>query len=569
MTTAESRRRERNGAAVIRALGQTPTADYRAQQLRVDEVGIGIATPYLLTDHLGDALPADDVVLRGVVDSIAVRLRHSDAELFAEHEPTDVVARIVFDMLEQLRCESLVPDALVGTRKNIERAFRNWCSREQLSSTAIGMLIYTVLHMVRARLITPIHDELIEDQLESTRALISPIIGAALKGLREHRHDQAAYVVPALSIAEAIAEMVADSSVEFAEQTTQATTALFVPPEWGEEDSVDGELAVPGIESAAKPSEREALGSLGGYRVYTTAHDVELLGGNLYSPEKLRELRVQLDEQIAAQSVSAFTLARRLQRLFVGFSEDGWRAGEEDGFLDPARLGQVVANPGNQNVFRRQRFSPVAPAVVSFLIDNSGSMKRQRHQSVTVLVDTLARALDLAGATSEILGFTTNAWNGGEALREWRRAGEPESPGRLAEGCHIVYKDADTPWKRSRHSVAAMMNSQHFREGIDGEAIVWAYQRLLARPEPRKVLIVFSDGAPMEAATMNANGESFLESHLQLVVQQIEGTGVVQIGAASVDWSVDMIYANSVGIDLAGTLSLGEYQIIERLFTGR
>ena len=569
MTTAESRRRERNGAAVIRALGQTPTADYRAQQLRVDEVGIGIATPYLLTDHSGDELPADDVVLRGVVDAIAVRLRHSDAELFAEHEPTDVVARIVFDMLEQLRCESLVPDALVGTRKNIERAFRNWCSREQLSSTAIGMLIYTVLHMVRARLITPIHDELIEDQLESTRALISPIIGAALKGLREHRHDQAAYVVPALSIAEAIAEMVADSSVEFAEQTTQATTALFVPPEWGEEDSVDGELAIPGIESAAKPSEREALGSLGGYGVYTTAHDVELLGGNLYSPEKLRELRVQLDEQIAAQSVSAFTLARRLQRLFVGFSEDGWRAGEEDGFLDPARLGQVVANPGNQNVFRRQRFSPVAPAVVSFLIDNSGSMKRQRHQSVTVLVDTLARALDLAGATSEILGFTTNAWNGGEALREWRRAGEPESPGRLAEGCHIVYKDADTPWKRSRHSVAAMMNSQHFREGIDGEAIVWAYQRLLARPEPRKVLIVFSDGAPMEAATMNANGESFLESHLQLVVQQIERTGAVQIGAASVDWSVDMIYANSVGIDLVGTLSLGEYQIIERLFTGR
>ncbi len=569
MTTAESRRRERNGAAVIRALGQTPTADYRAQQLRVDEVGIGIATPYLLTDHSGDALPADDVVLRGVVDAIAVRLRHSDAELFAEHEPTDVVGRIVFDMLEQLRCESLVPDALVGTRKNIERAFRSWCSREQLSSTAIGMLIYTVLHMVRARLITPIHDELIEDQLESTRALISPIIGAALKGLREHRHDQAAYVVPALSIAEAIAEMVADSSVEFAEQTTQATTALFVPPEWGEEDSVDGELAIPGIESAAKPSEREALGSLGGYRVYTTEHDVELLGGNLYSPEKLRELRVQLDEQIAAQSVSAFTLARRLQRLFVGFSEDGWRAGEEDGFLDPARLGQVVANPGNQNVFRRQRFSPVAPAVVSFLIDNSGSMKRQRHQSVTVLVDTLARALDLAGATSEILGFTTNAWNGGEALREWRRAGEPESPGRLAEGCHIVYKDADTPWKRSRHSVAAMMNSQHFREGIDGEAIVWAYQRLLARPEPRKVLIVFSDGAPMEAATMNANGESFLESHLQLVVQQIERTGAVQIGAASVDWSVDMIYANSVGIDLAGTLSLGEYQIIERLFTGR
>ena len=568
MTAVERRRSERNGSAVIRALGRTPSADYRAQQLRVNDVGVGIATPYLLADPSQDDAP-DDVVSRGVVDAIAVRLRHSDGDLFAEHEPEDVVARIIFDMLEQLRCESLVPDALAGTRNNIERAFRAWCLRERLSSTAIGILIFTVMHMVRARLIAPIHDELIEDRIESTRALISPIIGVALKGLREHREDQTAYVVPALSIAEAIAEMVLDSSADLVEQTAQTTAALFIPPEWGEDDSADGEQWIQGVETVAKPSDREALETIGGYRVFTTTHDVELRGGDLYSAERLRELRVTLDEQIAAQSVSAFTLARRVQRLFVGFAEDGWRSGEEEGFLDPARLGQVVANPGNHNVFRKQRLSPIAPAVVSFLIDNSGSMKRQRHQSVTVLVDTLARALDLAGATSEILGFTTNAWNGGEALREWRRAGEPGSPGRLAERSHIIYKDADTPWKRSRHGVAAMMRAQHFREGIDGEAIVWAYERLLARPEPRKVLVVFSDGAPMEAATINANGESFLESHLQLVVQQIERAGVVQIGAATVDQSVEMIYSNTVGIDLTGTLSLSEYQIIEKLFARR
>ena len=569
MTTADARRSERNGAAVIRALGQRPTAEYRAHQLRVDERAIGVSTPYLQPAVGEGGAIADEVVERGVYDALAIRLRHSDAAMFADHEPTDVIARIVYDMVEQLRCESLVPASFEGARRNIDQAFRAWCAREEVSSTAIGMLLFTVMHMVRSRLVAPIHDELIEDRIESTRALISPIIGVALKGLREHRHDQRAYIEPALSMAHAISDMVTESSTEVSADAQRSAAALFVPPEWGEGDDDDGEQAMPGIESPGVGSDREELGSVGGYHVFTTAHDVELHGRDLYPQDRLRDLRIGLDEQIAAQSVSAFTLARRLQRLLVDLSEDGWRSGEEEGFLDPASLGQIVANPTNHHVFRKQRFRPVAPAVVSFLVDNSGSMKRQRHQSVTVLVDTLARALDLAGATSEILGFTTNAWNGGESLREWRRAGEPEAPGRLAERSHIIYKDADTPWKRSRRSVAAMMRTQHFREGIDGEAVVWAYQRLLARPEPRKVLIVFSDGAPMEAATMNANGEAFLESHLLQVVQRIERDGRVQIAAASVDQAVDMVYSNNVAIDLAGTLSLSEYRILERLFARR
>lgn len=564
MAAGDRRRTERNGSAVIRSLGREPSADYRSGELRIGDVGVGVATPYLLRD--GE--PDDGAISRGVFDAIAVRLRYSDARLFADHEPTDVVARIVFDMLEQIRCESQIPDSLEGARRNIDRAFRQWCRSEQLSQTAIGLLLFTVMHMVRSRLIAPIHDELIEDQIESTRALISPIIGVSLKGLREHRADQRSFVEPALALSGAIAEMVSESSPELTEQTQRAKAALFVPPEWDERNGDDGETVVPGVE-ASPHSDDEPLESAGGYHVFTTAHDVERRGRDLYPAARLSELRASVDEQIAAQSVSAFTLARRLQRVFVGLSEDGWRSGEEEGFIDPARLCQIVASPANRSIFRQERFRPVAPAVVSFLVDNSGSMKRQRHQSVTVLVDTLARALDLAGATSEILGFTTNAWNGGEALREWRRAGEPDSPGRLAERCHIVYKDADTPWKRSRHSVAAMMRTQHFREGIDGEAVAWAYQRLLQRPEPRKVLVVFSDGAPMEAATMNANGETFLEAHLRRVVNHIERAGLVQLGAATVDRSLDMVYANSVEVQLSETLSLSEYRVIERLFAAR
>ena len=563
--SAERRRTERNGAAVIRALGRSPRAEYRARQLEVGEKPVGIATPYLLADVDEAETTTEDVIARGVFDAIGVRLRYSDNELFAANEPDDLVARIVFDMLEQLRCESLVPDELSGTRKNMDESYRAWTKREKLSSTSIGLLLFTVMQMARSRLIAPIHDELIEDQIEATRSLISPIIGVALKGLRDSRADQGAYVEPARSIAESIADMVSKSSPESV-QVTQTVAALFVPPEWGDEELDGDDVVIEGTSVPIDTIEREELEAVGGYHVYTREHDTERRGADLYSTSKLRELRTDLDEQIAAQSVSAFTLARRLQRLIIGVAEDGWRHGEEEGLLDSARLGQVVANPGNTQVFRQQRYRPVAPAVVSFLIDNSGSMKRQRHQTVTVLVDTLARALDLAGARSEILGFTTNAWNGGEPLRAWRRAGEPAAPGRLAEQAHIIYKDADTPWKRSRQSVAAMMRTQHFREGIDGEAIVWAYRRLLARPEPHKVLIVCSDGAPMEAATLNANGEAFLEAHLRNVVNRIERVGHVRIGAITIDQSVDMIFGKSVHMDLTGTLNLSDYRLLERLF---
>ena len=562
----EMRAAERNGAAVIRALGQSPTAEYRARQLEVGETAVGVSTPYLqpkLDD--GGVLSTDEIIRRGVFDAIGLRLRFSDQTLHARNEPDDLVARIVFDMSEQLRCESLVPDSLPGVKRNTQVAFEAWGRSEQLSSTAIGLLLFTVMHVVRSRLVAPINDDLIEDQIESTRFTLATQIGANVRAMSHTTENQEAFAAHALSLAATISGMVADSS-ETATEANTASASLFVPPEWANLEPDEGDVHVGGITAPNEHIDPTTLDTIGGYRVFTRAHDVERAGQDLYPTDRLRELRESLDEQVAAQSVSPFTLARRLQRLFIGAERDGWRSGEDEGVLDGARLGQVIANPMNHSVFRQERYRPVAPAVVSFLIDNSGSMKRQRHQTVTVLVDTLARALDLAGATSEVLGFTTNAWNGGEPLREWRRAGEPTNPGRLAEASHIIYKDADTPWKRSRLSVAAMMKTQHFREGIDGEAVVWAYRRLLSRPEPKKFLIVLSDGVPMEAATLNANGEGYLETHLRRVTQHIDRDRVVTLGAVTIDQSVDMIFNKSVQMDLSGTLTLGEYRLLETLF---
>ena len=558
---AETRAKERNGAAVIRALGRSPDAEYRAAQLHVKNRPVGIATPYL---QAAMQRPGD-IATRGTYDSIGIRLRHSDAELFAATEPTSTVARIVFDMLEQIRCESLVPEEFVGTRQNIEASFRDWCQGQALTDTAVGLLLYTVMHMARSRLISPIHSELIEDQIESTRANISPIIGAALKGLRTHRTDQAQFAIAALSLAEAIDEMVAESAVSTSEATdAEDDVLLAIPPEWSEVDVPEGAQG----RGNTKPlgNDDGPLETLGGYSVYTTEHDKEERGEDLYPLERRRFIRKLLDEQIAAQSVSAFTLARRLRVLLRGVERDGWLTGEEQGVLDAARLGQVIANPSTRTVFRQPRYRPTAPAVVTFLIDNSGSMKSQRHETVAVLVDTLARALDLAGASCEILGFTTASWNGGEPRNEWRRAGEPAKPGRLAATSHIIYKDADTAWKRSRLSVASLMRTQQFRESVDGEAIIWAYRRLLDRPEQRKLLVVVSDGAPTEAATRRANGEAYLENHCREVVRAIEREGQVSIGAITVDQPVDTMFSNSLDIDLDGTLTLSEYRMLEQLF---
>jgi cobaltochelatase CobT len=193
-------------------------------------------------------------------------------------------------------------------------------------------------------------------------------------------------------------------------------------------------------------------------------------------------------------------------------------------------------------------------------------MKAQRYETLAVLADTLSRALDLAHIPHEILGHTTGAWTGGQAQVDWRAAGKPEDPGRIAEVLQIVYKDADTSWKRARHSLAAMQLTRHFRESIDGEAVIWAHDRLMRRPEPRKVLVVVSDGAPAAAATNKANRNGYLADHLRSVVDFIERRSPVEIGALTTDQDVSNIFRRSVPIDLDATLTLGAYRVFEQLF---
>jgi len=285
--------------------------------------------------------------------------------------------------------------------------------------------------------------------------------------------------------------------------------------------------------------------------------------------------RLTLDSMVRAQSVSPARLALQFRHLLGVVDHDGWEFEADAGVVDGRRLAQLArpadALAGPPNVFRRDRHEVACHAVVAFLVDGSGSMKAQRGEAVAVLVDTWCRALDLAGVSSEVLGFTTGGWNGGRALADWRRAGSPDQPGRLNEACHIVYKDADTAWRRSRRSLAAMLETRHHREGLDGEALAWAAGRLMVRPERRRLLVVVSDGAPMDSATHLHNRDGFLDDHLGAVAGHLERSTVVELGALGLDRDLGAWYRNSVDLDLGSVadpapLGLAHYGVLGTLF---
>ncbi len=566
---SRTRQLERHGAASLRALSGEPTAEYRASRLRLGHKAQGFASPHLGVSFAESTLSGS----RGIADSLALRLRFSDRELHQALAPTDGIARIFFDVFEQLRCESLADDALRGIQKNLDAAFVQWCNTVHggaMADSALGILLYSVVHMVRSRLISTIEDEIAEAMIEATRANLSKIIGHELYAFKKERFDQSAFAEHAVSMANKLAAMIDDDSHDDTDvESVKERHSIILPPDWdgaGLDEVGDG---VAGALAEADVLDDSQLDTVGGYHVFTTEFDKQVSGESLYRESKRADLRATLDKHVLAQAVSVPRLARELQHLFAEPADDGWLFGQEAGLVDARRLAQLVSNPHYKQVFVERRQQPKANSAVTFLIDNSGSMKRQRFVAVATLIDTFCRALQLADVTTEVLGFTTGNWNGGQALEAWRKAGMPEQPGRLGEALHVVYKDQHTAWRRSRSGLSSLLETLHFREGIDGEALLWAYRRLIRQSEPQKYLVVISDGAPMDAATHHNNPDGFLEQHLRDVAGHIEKQTPVQLGAIGIDLDLSDTYQNSVGLDLNGTLGQASYRVLHTLFSRR
>ncbi len=535
-------------AASIRALSGEADLHFRGQRLHRGRQALPLYAPHL-HPHFDRA---DFGEFRGAADGLALRLAGSDAGLHRSLCPPGPVERLVFELLEQFRAEALAPVQMPGVRRNLRHCFERWSLEFHstgLGDSARGILLYTVAQLCRSRVSGEPVVEATEDLLEATRAALAPLIGTALAGLRRERHDQAAYAVHALEIAATVGRMLHASSDEVpaarSEDTDEEHAAFALLMDL--DNQVDSGLA-----SAVAGRGRVLEVSDCGYRIFTTRYDVQRAAATLVRQELRRQYRERIDAHIAQQGVNLARLARALQTLLALPAHDGWDGGQEEGQIDGRRLARLITTPGERRLFRSQREAPTAHCVLAFLIDCSGSMK-EHAEPLATLVDLFVRALEMAGVASEVLGFTTGAWNGGRARRDWVLAGRPGHPGRLNEVCHIVFKDAATPWRRARGEIAALLKPDLFREGVDGEAVLWAASRLDAREEPHKLLLVLSDGSPMDSATDLANDAHYLDHHLRDVLQSIESSAAVQVFGVGVGLDLSPYYSRSHVLDLAAS----------------
>ncbi len=532
-------------AATLRALSGQAQLHFRGRQIYRADHRLPSFAP-----HLHPQTQTDDArSFRGAADGVALRLRYSDSALHLRLKPVLPLARMVFDLLEQFRCASLVPDHLPGVRSNMLHRFDAWSLafvRARLHESAQGILLLTVAQICHSRVTAEPVDESLTDLIEVTRFGLAPRIGVALAGLRRSRASQADYAEHALHIATTVAALVAS------EKEARAAPRQDIPEE-DDEDAwlqlwVDFESSEEGGFAVADAGRESSNAVHEPYRAFTTAYDKEVKAAGLVRAELLQTYRDNLDQHIAEAGISVALLARQLQALLAKPHNDDWDSGQESGRIDGRRLAQLIASPTERRLFRTEHQEPLALCAVGFLVDCSGSMK-QHMPALTVMIDLLVRAMELAGISSQVLGYTTGAWNGGRALRDWRKAGKPQDPGRLNELCHIVFKDNETPWRRARRDIAALLKPDIFRECIDGEALRWANQRLEQVTAERKILIVVSDGSPMDSATVLANDPHYLDRDLQTAATQIEKARRIRLIGVGVGLDMSPFYQRSLVID--------------------
>lgn len=553
-------------AAALRALAGDTQLHYRGGRLYRAERRLPVHAPHLRVEPEHDDFPA----CRAAADGTSLRLRHSDATLHRQFCPLEPVERLIFELLEQLRVETLVSADMPGMAHNLQQRFDAWSRafyRSGLTENEAGILLYTTAQMCWSRLNACAVLAETEDYIESTRWSLVSELGGALSGIRRERHDQASFAPHARAIARIVAARVhahaASGDEERDEEADASRTVFSLLLDFDEEDGGEETMA------AAVSGESKVFGETEqAYRVFTTRYDCEQAAGELVRQAQLEEFRDRLDRLVAQQGINIPRLARLLGSMLSEPRRDGWRFGEEEGQLDGRRLTQLITSPAERRLFLREQFKPVADCQVSFLVDCSGSMKAHIEQ-VTTLLDILLRALEMAGVRTELLGFTTSAWNGGRPYREWMSQGRPRHPGRLNEVCHLVFKDATRSWRRARRDIAALLKPELFREGIDGEAVDWACQRLLASGASRRILIVISDGSPADSATGLANDTFYLNNHLKAVVARREQEGAVDILGLGVGLDLSPFYRRCLATDMSQPLDNALCLEIVRLIGGR
>ncbi|MBF9033185.1 cobaltochelatase subunit CobT [Rhodobacterales bacterium HKCCE2091] len=496
-------------------------------------------------------------ILRGQVDDIALFLRHHDADLHRDFRPADAHTARLFDLLERLRCGALGALRYPGVADNLVAAHRARLARLDLDQAHLASLVplAEALRMVVRDELTGRGDPSIAGSGfwmwdRWLRDRVSPEL-AALAAAKASQSDYARAALALIAAAFDALQGRAEGPVRRAPTPAEGSGTD------GAGDAAEGEDIQPGDALFADDLPeiaRELLTAAARdddppYRVFTTEYDVVERAAEIGRAADLRDARRKLEDRRAAYRRELSHLVVQLQRRLMALQQRSWRFDLEEGMIDAARLDRVIVNPGFADAYKAEEESSFRDTAVTLLIDNSGSMRGKPIELACIATDMVAAALERCGVAIEVLGFTTTDWRGGQPAKDWARAGKPGNPGRLNALRHVVYKAADEPLRRARDAMCLMLSGDVLKENIDGEALAWAARRLSARPEARRVLIVVSDGTPVDEATLKANDDPrILDHHLRDVIAGIERGGQIELAALGIKHDVSRYYRHAVEV---------------------
>ena len=576
-----------------RALAQATRSLAESSDLEVSFSGEGpsLNGHHAVLPHPPRDLSARETTrIRGLADQMALRLAHHDTLAHARQAPRSPEGRAVFEAVEQARIEAIGANALGGVRANLTAVLEQAVERKGLARHdpfAPPPMADIVSLLVRERLTGDAPPEAARLLVNRYRPEIEAKAGGDLDRLAQSIHDQAAFarlakaILKDLDLTDEASEPGEGGEDEEGEKQ-QGNDDLDEETGEGEDDggsegqpdpatAQDGEGEADDsermeIDSDAHPEDGDDTRDSGDaeqsarpdvqdpglkeppYKAFTAAYDEVVEAEELCDAIELTRLRAYLDQQLANLHNVVSRLANRLQRRLMAQQNRAWAFDLEEGLLDVARLTRVIIDPTAPLSFKQEEDTEFRDTVVTLLIDNSGSMRGRPIMVAAVCADILARTLERCGVKVEILGFTTRAWKGGQAREDWLKAGKPAAPGRLNDLRHIIYKSADHPWRRARKNLGLMMREGLLKENIDGEALIWAHHRLIARPEQRRILMVISDGAPVDDSTLSVNSGHYLERHLRTVINEIETRSPVELIAIGIGHDVRRYYRRAVTI---------------------
>ncbi|MFM9934612.1 MAG: cobaltochelatase subunit CobT [Novosphingobium sp.] len=546
----------------------------------------------------GRALPAAQVAeARGFADGMALKLRLHDEPLHNRGAPAEPLARACYDAIEQVRYEAAGSDGYAGMRGNLDAATTMRMASDPIARAARPEevpLPSALAMLLREKLTGQPVPAAAEVGTAMVRSWIEARAGADFEGLAEALDDQKAFQNLALEMLghldltksnddaddggdedegeqsddqdddqpDASEDSADQQPSEIAGDTTEGDDEGEDQEDMERpEESADADMADEGEEGMLPTRPNRPWTDLPDsweYKAFTSQFDEVVSASELCDEEELTRLRAYLDAQLKGLQGIVTRLANRLQRRLMAQQNRSWDFDQEEGLLDAARLARVVISPGHSLSYKIERDIQFKDTVVTLLIDNSGSMRGRPISIAAISADIMARTLERCGVKTEILGFTTRAWKGGQSREAWLSGGKPAHPGRLNDLRHIVYKKADEPWRRARKNLGLMMREGLLKENIDGEALLWAHTRLLARQEDRRILMVISDGAPVDDSTLSVNSAGYLEQHLRRVIDWIEKQSPVQLVAIGIGHDVTRYYRRAVTImdveQLGGTM---------------